>query len=377
MSDLPYDAPPAAPRRGDWRGWRNRLAASPRFQAWAARSPLTRRRVRRDGEAMMDLVAGFVHAQVLAALVELRLLERLSDAPAAEGALAAAHGIAPHRMTALLRAGAALGLLERQGTLWRTSLRGAALTGVPGLRGLIAHHGALYRDMGDPVAVLRGGETELAGVWPYVFGAGAATDPERAARYSALMSGSMGPVAEETLAAISLGGVRHLMDVGGGTGAFLTAAAARTDAALTLFDLPAVAPAAASRFAAHGLSGRTRIVPGSFTADPLPEGADAVTLVRVLYDHADETVAILLAAAHAALPPGGRVIVSEPMSGGDRPTRAGDAYFAFYCMAMGTGRVRSADEIGALLRAAGFAGVRRRRTGRPFVTSVVEALKPA
>ena len=369
---------PAAPRRGwDWRGARNRLAASPRFQSWAARNPLTRRRVRRDGEAMMDLVAGFVHAQVLAALVELRLLDRLSDAPADVGALAGAHGIAPHRMTALLRAGAALGLLERQGEGWRTSLRGAALTGVPGLRAMIAHHGAFYRDLADPVALLRGGETELAALWPYVLGAGAATDPDRAARYSALMSDSMGPVAEETLAAVSLRGVRHLMDVGGGTGAFLAAAAARTHAALTLFDLPAVAPAAAARFEAAGLSGRARVVSGSFRDDPLPQGADAISLVRVLYDHEDATVAALLRAVHAALPPGGRLIVSEPMSGGAAPTRAGDAYFALYCMAMGTGRVRSAAEIAALLRGAGFARIASRPTGRAFVTSVVEARRPS
>lgn len=372
MTDLPLD-PPAAARRADWRGWRNRLAASPGFQSWSARSPFTRGRVRRDGEAMMDLVAGFVHAQVLAALVELRLLERLSDAPADAAALAAAHGIAPHRMTALLRAGMALGLLERQGALWRTSLRGAALTGVPGLAGMIAHHGTLYRDMGDPLNVLRGGETELAGVWPYVFGAGAATDPDRAARYSALMSDSMGPVAEETLAAVSLTGVRRLMDVGGGTGAFLAAAAGHTGAALTLFDLPAVAPAAAARFEAAGLADRAVIVTGSFRDDPLPDGADAITLVRVLYDHEDAVVAALLRAVYAALPPGGRVIVSEPMSGGDAPTRAGDAYFAFYCMAMGTGQARSAQEIGDLLRGAGFGGIAHRRTSRPFVTSVIEA----
>ena len=374
MADLPIEGRPTRP--WDWRGARNRLAASGRFQSWAARFPLTRRRVRRDGEAMMDLVAGFVHAQVLAALVELRLLERLSDAPSGVGALAADCDVPPHRMTALLRAGAALGLLERQGRLWRTSLRGAALTGVPGLRGMIAHHGAFYRDMADPVSVLRGGRTELATLWPYVFGAGAATDPERAARYSALMADSMGPVAQETLDAISLRGVRHLMDVGGGTGAFLAAAAARTDAALTLFDLPAVAPAAATRFEAAGLSARARIVSGSFREDPLPPGADAISLVRVLYDHEDATVALLLRAVRAALPPGGRIIVSEPMSGGDAPSRAGDGYFAFYCMAMGTGRVRSATEIEALLADAGFGRIARRRTARPFVTSVVEARRP-
>ena len=97
------------------------------------------------------------------------------------------------------------------------------------------------------------------------------------------------------------------------------------------------------------------IAAGSFRDDPLPRGADAISLVRVLYDHADDTVAALLGAVHDALPRGGRLIVSEPMSGGARPERAGDAYFALYCMAMRTGRVRSAAEIAGLLRQAGCA----------------------
>jgi demethylspheroidene O-methyltransferase len=105
----------------------------------------------------------------------------------------------------------------------------------------------------------------------------------------------------------------------------------------------------------------------------LPRGADAISLVRVLYDHADETVALLLRRVREALPPGGRVIVSEPMTGGARPSRPGDTYFALYTMAMGTGRTRSAEEIAALLTAAGFAEVVIRPTRRPFVTSVVEA----
>jgi len=136
------------------------------------------------------------------------------------------------------------------------------------------------------------------------------------------------------------------MDVGGGTGAFLTAVGqAAAGPKLVLFDLPEVAPAARARFEAAGLSGRVTIVPGSFRDDPLPRGADAISLVRVLYDHADETVAQLLRAVHAALPPGGRVIVSEPMAGASRPERAGDVYFAFYCMAMQTGRARAPGEI--------------------------------
>ncbi len=79
----------------------------------------------------------------------------------------------------------------------------------------------------------------------------------------------------------------------------------------------------------------------------LPQGADAISLVRVLYDHADDTVAPLLRAVHDALPPGGRVVVSEPMSGGDSPDPATDVYFSVYTLAMQTGRTRSAAEIAA------------------------------
>ncbi|MEM8882427.1 MAG: methyltransferase, partial [Pseudomonadota bacterium] len=209
-----------------------------------------------------------------------------------------------------------------------------------------------------------------------VFGAGAASDPNVAARYSDLMAESQGLVAEETLRTVSLRGVQHLLDVGGGTGAFAIAAAAvAPEARVTVFDLPEVVSCATQRIAASGLTERVSTAEGSFCDDPLPAGADAISLVRVLYDHSDDTVRALLAKVHATLPSGGRLIVSEPMSGGARPTRAGDAYFAVYTLAMGTGKTRSASEIASLLTDAGFESARSVPTHRPFVTSVVVAEK--
>jgi len=367
----------AARLRARFRRWRNGRVAAPAVQRWAAAHPLTRGTTRREGERLFDLVAGFVQSQVLFALVELDLLAALMDAPATPAALGARHGIDPQRMEALLSAGAALGLLTRDGGAFQTARLGAAAVGVPGLTEMIRHHAVFYRDLADPLALLRGtAETELARFWPYVFG-GQGVGAEVAQRYSDLMAESQTLVAEETLRAVDLGGVRRLMDVGGGTGAFLSVVGrAVPGPELVLFDLPSVVPAARARLDAAGLSGRTRIVPGSFRDDPLPEGADAISLVRVLYDHADATVAALLGAVHAALPPGGRVIVSEPMRGEPAPERAGDVYFAFYCMAMRTGRARRPGEIVAALEAAGFARPVRRATARPFVTSVVEARKP-
>ena len=376
MADMPL--PEARGRRWPRPGWLARLIARPGMQAWAAAFPPTRPLVRAEGEALMDLVAGFCHSQVLAALVALDVPARLLPGPMDAGALAAACGVPPERMRVLLRAGAALGLLRLARGRARLTRRGAALAGVLGLAEMIGHHDSLYRDLADPAAFFRGGvETELARVWPYVGGAEAARDPEVAARYSALMAGSLALVAQDTLAAAPLRGARVLMDVGGGTGGFLAAAcAAHPRLRGILLDLPAVLPGAERHLGALGLADRVRLAPGSFREGPLPEGADAISLVRVLYDHPDAVALPLLRACHAALPPGGRLIVSEPMTGGDRPTRAGDAYFAIYTLAMGTGRTRSAAEVAALLAEAGFGRIRQHRARRPFVTSVVSARRP-
>jgi demethylspheroidene O-methyltransferase len=146
---------------------------------------------------------------------------------------------------------------------------------------------------------------------------------------------------------------------------------------LTLLDLPEVIPSAHARLSEAGLSARFTLVPGSFRTDPLPEGADTISLIRVLYDHDDATVTALLAKVHAALPVGGQLIVAEPMAGGARPERAGDVYFAFYTMAMGTGRARSAARIAEMCRAAGFADIRIPHSPRPFVTSTLSCVKNA
>jgi demethylspheroidene O-methyltransferase len=376
MTDLPLGAEPQARRSG--LGWLTRLALSPRFHAISQRIPGLRSISRQEGEALFDTLSGFVQSQVLMALVELDVLAALRKGPLRTAALAHAAGVAPDRMAILMQAAAALKLVRRgRDDDWHLAPRGAAFLTVPGLAAMVRHHRVLYRDLADPTAFLRGETTpELAGFWPYVFGAGAAADPQTAATYSQLMADSQGLVATDTLAVVDFSNVRNLMDVGGGTGSFLTAVGqAVPGPQLTLFDLPSVVPGATARFASAGLAARTHIVAGSFREDRLPQGADAISLIRVLYDHADSTVTALLSAVHAALPPAGRVVISEPMSGGQTPDRATDVYFAFYTLAMGTGRTRSASEIEILLKNAGFGAIRIHLSQRPYVTQVVTATK--
>ncbi|MGY9045584.1 hypothetical protein P775_06190 [Puniceibacterium antarcticum] len=369
---------PESRRGSDWRTGLARLVARPGFQRWAAAFPLTRRFARRDGDQLFDMVQGFVRSQVLYALVDLRIPHQVMEGPRTVVQLAQGTGIPPDRMIRLLQAGAAMGLLHRHkdGRFGAARL-GAALLGVPGLEQMIRHHDILYRDLKDPVALLRGEvQTELADFWPYVFGARGAVDPDVTATYSDLMAQSQGLVAQDTLAAISLRGTRHLLDVGGGFGAFVEAVChAYPDMRVSLFDLPHVVAGARARFGSQNVSTKVDTHAGSFRDDPLPAGADAISLVRVLYDHSDETVAALLAKVHTILPPTGRLIISEPMSGGTTPSASGDVYFAFYTLAMRTGTVRSASRISELCREAGFGDTRVHRAARPYVTQVVTARK--
>lgn len=378
MSDLPVDLPTRRiGARAGVSGWANRLVSSQKFQKWAAGSFLTRRIVRREGEALFDLLSGFCQSQVLMALVQFDIPAKLMDRPMGCGELAAICDVPQERMVILLRAAVALKLLkQKRGGLFGVTRRSAALVGVPGLGAMIRHHDILYRDLMDPAAFFQGKtETELASFWPYVFGGDMA--PDVAATYSDLMAQSQVLVADDTLHSLDLSGVRTLMDVGGGSGAFLEAVGqVYSEMNLVVFDLPQVAPSAMPRFENAGLGGRARIEGGSFKTDPIPQGADAISLIRVLYDHSDDTVATLLGKCFAALPDGGQLFISEPMSGGDTPDPAGDVYFALYTLAMQTGKARSAVEISALCQAAGFEIVATPRSRRPFVTSCLHLRKP-
>jgi demethylspheroidene O-methyltransferase len=354
---------------------RNRLIANPRFQSWAAKSPLTRRLARRRARELFDLCAGFVYSQILFACVRLRLFEFLATAPRSVESVAAHTALPRESALRLLRAAASLRLVcVLPGDRYGLGELGAAILGNPAISAFVEHHGLLYEDLRDPVALLRGEvPTQLGRFWPYAaVSASDETGSETHGAYSALMSQTQPLVAEDILDAYRITDHVCLLDVGGGAGAFVAAAAARAPRLkLKLFDLPPVAELAKQRLRELGLEDRVEICGGSFLSDSLPPGADLVTIVRVLHDHDDESALALLRAAHAALPRGGRVLVAEPMSGARGAEPIGDAYFGLYLFAMGRGRPRTPEEVAGLLRAAGFVPVCALKTRRPMLASAL------
>jgi demethylspheroidene O-methyltransferase len=318
---------------------------------------LTRWLVRRRSARLFACMAGFVHTQVLLACVRLRLLETLPRHRARWTSWATTTGLQPASLQRLLDSAVAMGLMDRRGRgRYGLGALGAPVATHAGIREMVEHNATLYDDLRDPLALLRDpNQARMHTYWPYTphqprDGAPA----ETFGRYSALMSTSQRFVIDELLAAYPFADHQRVLDIGGGMGGWVSALAQRhPQLHCTLFDLPPVAALAREQIARLGLGERITTRGGSFITDPLPTGADLVTLVRVAHDHDDGTVLQLLRAIHDSLPLAGALVLAEPMAQaeGESPI---DPYFHFYLMAMGSGRLRTPQALADLMAQAGF-----------------------
>jgi demethylspheroidene O-methyltransferase len=387
--DLPLPAPRSPSPlswRQRWQAWRDSVLISPSFQRRAARSWWMRPIARQRARGLFDLVAGFVYSQVLLACVRLNVFNILAQGPRSAADLAMRLDLPLDGAERLLAAAVSLELLELRDAggprpLYGLGKLGAPMVGNEAVSAMVEHHAVLYADLQDPVALLRGQgpAAHLSRYWAYATAARpGALAPEEVNDYSALMSASQPLVAAEVLDTYDVSRHRCLLDVGGGQGRFLRAAAQRAPKLqLVLFDLPSVVLAAHAAFAADGVSVRVQVHGGDFTQDELPTGADIASLIRVIYDHPDERALVILRAVFKALPPGGTLLLAEPMAGAPGAPRMGDAYFGFYLLAMHGGRSRTAAELSALVQLAGFERVRELATPIPLQVGVLVAQKPA
>jgi hypothetical protein len=154
-----------------------RLYASPRLYSFSLTNPFTRWVTRRRTQKLFDLMAGFVHTQVMLGCIRLNLFKMLHQAPADLKQIAQRVNMPEPVLQRLLLSAVSLGLLE-----YRSQSRfGLGPLGVPlathdGIAAMIEHNHLLYADMQDPLGFLNNAwQGSMAAYWPYAHDAQAAT----------------------------------------------------------------------------------------------------------------------------------------------------------------------------------------------------------
>lgn len=122
----------------------------------------------------------------------------------------------------------------------------------------------------------------------------------------------------EMLKRLDLSRYHHLLDIGGGSGALsITLLAALPNLTATVFDLPAILPAAQAMLAEEPQADRCRIIGGDALDGPLPSH-DLAVMRNFLQLFGPDDICRALAACRAALAPEGLLCITGYLLDDDR-----------------------------------------------------------
>ena len=308
-----------------------------------------------DLDDIMLTARGFMESRILLSAVELDLFTHVGSGASA-AAVARAAATDPRATATLLNALVAMGLLTKQADVYACAAAAARYlaAGSPDdTRVALKHNLSLWSTWSTLTECVRRGTTlrteemaERGDDWTVPF--------------IALMHRNAAQRAPLVIKAVGVEGVRRMLDVGGGSGAYSIAfAQAKPDLEAEVFDLPTVLPIARGHVAAAGLQGRVTLRPGDLRTDDLGTGYDLVLVSAICHMLGPAENVDLLRRIHRALAPRGRVVIQDHVMAADGTAPRPGAIFAIN-MLVGTpaGGTYTEDEYAAWLRAAGFTNVR-------------------
>jgi len=167
--------------------------------------------------------------------------------------------------------------------------------------------------------------------------------------------------------AVGVSGVKRMLDLGGGSGAYSIAfARAAPEMKSEILDLGEVVLLTQEHIRQAGLAGRIRTRVGDMLSDPLGNDYDLILVSQICHMFSEEENRGLFRRARAALAPGGRFVVQDFILEPGKTAPRAAALFALN-MLVGTrvGSTYSEPEYADWMRDAGFADVRRVRLPGP------------
>lgn len=335
-----------------------------------ANRPLSNRR-NLSPSRILDTVFAFRHARVLLTAFELDVFTSLGDNEKTSAEIADVLRTNERATDRLMNALVAAGFLKKKnGRFANTPLSARFLVkGKPEYLAGLGHSVSLWKTWGTLTDAVRKGSTvgvretasESRRIWLEAF---IAAMHMRAVRQA--------PVVIKLL---DLKGVKCVLDVGGGSGAFSMAFAGKGIRAV-VFDLPNVTRLTHNYVEAEHLGNLITTTDGDYRFDSFGSGFDLVFLSAIIHSNSVETNKELFKKASDALNTNGQLVVVDFIMNEERTSPAAGAFFALN-MLVGTqeGDTYTESEVRSWMEEAGFKSIWKR--GTPFDTTLMVGKKRA
>jgi (2Fe-2S) ferredoxin/SAM-dependent methyltransferase len=310
-------------------------------------------------DELMEPIRGFQASRILLTGVELDVFTAVArqPAPATADALARALKTDARATAALLDALVALGLLSKEDGAY-TNAPAANRYLVAGARddarAALRHNLSLWTTWSHLTEVVRQGH-------PVHHRQMESRGDDWTGPFIAAMHKNAALRAPMVVRAVGAAGVRRMIDIGGGSGAYSIAfALAESGLQADVFDLATVVSIAQGHITEAGLAGRVQTRVGDLTRDSFGGGYDLALLSAICHMLGPGENRDLFRRVYAALEPGGRLVVQDHVMAADKTSPRAGAIFAIN-MLVGTphGGTFSEAEYSAWLRQAGFGRVER------------------
>jgi predicted O-methyltransferase YrrM len=321
---------------------------------------------------ILTTARAFQASRVLLTAHELDVFTLIARGTRSARDLARAASADVRAMDRLLHALCALGFLEKKDDVFANtpeSKRFLSRDGADYLAGL-AHMSQQYQSWATLTQAVRQGSKVDQGPVD-------SDDENRTQAFIAAMHGRAKGNAENLARLIGLGGVRRILDVGGGSGVYAMALVREAqDATAVVLDLPKVAVLTREYLRQAGLADKITVSQGDYHQADFGSGFDLVLFSAVLHINSEKENLALIRKAFAALNPGGRIAIEDFVMDEDRTSPARGAIFALNMLvSTSRGDTYTESEIRGWLSLAGCADIVRKQTGPG--SSLIIGRKPA
>ncbi len=296
-----------------------------------------------------QMIRGYMPSRCILTALELDVFTAVGDGATA-GQIGTRVGANARAVGMLLNALVALGLLCKRGDNYKNTLESARYF-VQGSkdnqRNGLLHIANIWHRWSTMTDALRSGTRVPIGC---------DHAPEWTRNFIAGMQRIAKDRAPLLVKALGTSGVRRVLDLGGGSGAYSIAFAKTSpDIQCEILDVPEVAPLTAEYVNTAGVSAQVSIRPGDMLQDDFGSGYDVIMLNAICHMFSEEQNRNIFCRARQALAPNGRLAVQDFIL---NPEKTGPLHAALFSLNMlvatDSGASYSESEYTQWMRAAGF-----------------------